>query len=229
MVPASNTPPLKTPKQKLSYRDILKISQSLLSEREDMKQALLNKNSPPIPSYQSPRQLAQPQMKTPTSSVSSSQTNQSMITTPPHPTKMSEILSKLQSMEQRSINDNHQFCQAFLSMGNSLNNMQASITDHSKIIQVLYQNTLGSNGQPLFPSNIIEKLNLPPISPNIKLIQSPTSTRTQDQQTLLISTLMDSSHSNLKNELEKETTTRNTPFSLPDQEEMQVETSKTHD
>ena len=215
MVTASNTPPPKTPKQKLSYRDILKISQSPLSEREEMKQAILSKNSTSVPIYQSPRQMAQPQLKTPPSTDLTIQSNQTMTTSSTPQNDISEILLKLQDMEQRSITDNQQFCQAFVSMGNSINNMQTTLTDHNKIIQALCQNTLDSSGQPLFSPNTIQKLNLPPISPNIKLLQSPLPPKTQepqDLQTQSISTLTDSSHSiiNLKNELDNEKNTH--PF-----------------
>ena len=216
LVSATTPPPVNTPKQKLTYRDILKISQSPLSEREATKQALINQNSSYLSPYQSPRQRRQ---TSPPSSSHSSQTSsllqteeshtmissQSLPTQQSQQTEMSDILKKLREMEERSQNDSHLFRQAFVSMGQNLNHMHASLQDHGQIIQVLCQNTIGTNGRPLFPQGTMEKLTMAPLSPTMKLLQ--TANNFQDHQNLSLSTLTDSTNScvNLSSDLNKET------------------------
>lgn len=203
MVPSAKTPQLNIPKQKLSYQDILKISQSPLAEREATKQALLNKKSSYLSSYQSPRQQKQNNLPSPsplshTPSISNVE-NQTMISTQTQQSgqlEMSKTLKKLQQMEEQSQNDSHLFRQAFISMGQNLNHMHELLQDHRQIIQVLCQNTMGVNGKPLLSQAIMEKLNTTPISPTMKLLQ--TSTNSQDHQNLSLSTLNDLSRSCVK-------------------------------
>lgn len=138
-------------------------------------------------------------------------------------TEMSEILKKLRAMEERSQNDSHLFRQAFVSMGQNLTHMHASLQDHGQIIQVLCQNTIGANGKPLFAQGIMEKLNMSPLSPTMKLLQ--TSNNLQDHQNLSLSTLTDSTSScvNLNSELNKEQQGVPISHNTSTKDEMQIE------
>ena len=127
---------------------------------------------------------------------------------------MSQILTNLQQMEQRSIDEGHQFRQAFLTVGHNINQIQNSLQEHGNIIQLLCQNTTTQYGQPLISQDQLNKINPTSSSPNHRLLQTSQS----------ISTLTDSSHSvvDLSAEIDKEKTTNLSTREL-DQEDMTVE------